>query len=368
MNHIYINNYEDFIKYNVIFEKILIIEKNKCVGYIKLSKDLLMYDIKNEKLLFEYINYYKVDKTIQYINKLTNETILNYEYKKLGKMKKKQFIKLKILRFNYDINKIIEDIIQKCYISKKELNIYDLPYNEYLLRAIRLPQTEQEALLNECSYCYYILNLLDFSFSKITEEFINNRIITYNLCKTDIVSIHIKNKINISIVEDIIDSLISNERKIEYKKFIYNLIVKPNGEQNIFYDYNECYLTTWICEIFNKIHTNDIINPAKNRYQFIDGELMDDIEINKQIDEYVVMGCKNFIIKKKDIEKTKMNVDNFNNYLRINDQRIIDCITDELYYIYMYNSRPRLNYNIFINGDLLFTNFLKWCTCVCDIP
>jgi hypothetical protein len=343
MNHIYINNYEDFIKYNVIFEKILIIEKNKCVGYIKLSKDLLMYDIKNEKLLFEYINYYKVDKTIQYINKLTNETILNY-----------------------DINKIIEDIIQKCYISKKELNIYDLPYNEYLLQAFKPPQTEQEALLNECSYYYYILNLLDFSFSKITEEFINNRIITYNLCKTDTVSIHIKNKINISIVEDIIDSLISNERKIEYKKFIYNLIVKPNGEQNIFYDYNECYLTTWICEIFNKIHTNDIINPAKNRYQFIDGELMDDIEINKQIDEYVVMGCKNFIIKKKDIEKTKMNVDNFNNYLRINDQRIIDCITNEIYYIYMYNSRHTLNEFIFMNGNILFTNFLKWCTCVCD--
>jgi|688.fasta_scaffold00943_42 hypothetical protein len=61
-----------------------------------------------------------------------------------------------------------------------------------------------------------------------------------------------------------------------------------------------------------------------------------------------------------------MNVDNFNNYLRINDQRIIDCITEELYNIFMYNSRPRLNYQIFINGDLLFTNFLKWCTCVCD--
>jgi hypothetical protein len=275
--------------------------------------------------------------------------------------------KTKIISVEYDVDKIIKDIINKCNVNKDEYyEEYNLDYSEYVFSLCGIGYSK-----------YVIFNSKNFTFNNI-DELINNKILTGKNAGGRM--LYSKSICNINIVDDILNSLIKNETKNEYKKLVYNLIVEQEEKQIIFYDYNECLLSVWIndllysisgcgilrsCDYYrDKTYFKNLIknNRCYNRCVII---VTGSKKIETQIHDFVKLGFKNIIVHQDNSKKIMYNIENYRNYLQYNKDLLIKCINEEN------NDEPidvdnwkydiQHDDSIFYSQKLLLTNFLKWC-------
>lgn len=357
-----ISTYEEWIKYNDI-NKIIITNKKYKEGFIKLKNYLWkrLYDttnleFKNEEDLLGFIQNRQYNTLLK--NKITNEFISYENYYKLDDNEQNNYEK-NITRVEYNVEKILIDVIKKCYVKKYDL--YNLNYCEYVFP------------INDYS-SFVIFNSINFTFTPI-DEIINNKILTSNYAGYK--CFYTKNIINVDIVDDILNSLINNNIKTQYKKLVYNIIVKQEEKPIIFYDYNDGLLTTWITDLLYHISGHNFYITAckyydnkldftkllkTHKYKCVKIYARKDITIEKQINDFHNLGFKNIIVYQQDKKNNMYNIVNFKKYLQDNKEILLKYIKEE------YNYEPdNWNYliqygdNIFYSEKMLLTNFLKWC-------
>jgi hypothetical protein len=390
-----ITTYEEWIKYNKISG--IIITNKTGVGYLRVKgqlwrelydKNRFDFDEDNMEDLLPWIenNQSDVVKMVTpgndlvswdqrmnlihiYKHKETNEIISWNNHHKLNDIEQNNYIYLskkdeyKFIEGEYNVNKIYQDIIKKCYV--KRCDFYNLNYHEYACSNINKNYSD-----------YVIINCSNFTFTGV-DELISNKILTGK--DSGKRHIYIKNIVNISIVNDILNSLISNEIKIQYKKLAYNLIVKQEEKQIIFYDYNECLLTTWIRDLLYSISGYNFIvysyeyydNKTEfkkklktNKYRcVVIGTSNVPISIETQFKDFSKLGFKNIIVCKTDKTNTMYNIENFRKYLHDNKEILLKCIKEENNYVptSSWDCVIQHDDNIFYHSDLLLTNFFKWC-------
>jgi len=392
-----ITTYEEWIKYNNISK--IIITNKKGEGYLRFKSELWRklydknrfdFDENEMEDLLRFIE--KVQSTnikmispgnelvfgdelmnicYQYKNQLTDEIITWNAYNKLNKDETENY-SLKVidnenykcisLNIVYDTDKIFKDTIKKCYIKK--CDFYNLNYHEYVF-----PTSNST---NKSSIEYFIFNSVNCTFTPV-DELINNKILTEQYKGRRIVNV--KNIVNIDIVDNILNSLITNEIKLQYKKLVYNLIVVQEEKQIIFYDYNDCLLTSWIKDLLysisnniyvkahdyynNKLEFKKLLKKHKPRCVIISGH---EYSIKTQINDFCKLGFKNIIVCQNDKSNTMYNIVNFRKYLQDNKDVLIKCIKDEINYEHKeWKNAIQHDDSIFYSSDLLFTNFFKWC-------
>lgn len=396
-NQIYqITTYEEWIKYNRISE--IIITKKTGEGFLRFKGQLWreFYDKKRLDFDEDYMedllgfiekNQFEVMKMVRpnnvlvswsemmtaihnYKNKETNEIITWEKFAKLNEIEKEDYNYLSkkyeytFIDVEYNSTQILQDIIKKCYV--KSYDFYNLNNHDYIF-----------PISNEKSHSsteYVIFNSLTFTFTPI-DELINNKILTKKDCGERFV--YVKNIVNIDVVNDILNSLITPEIKLQYKNLVYNLIVKQEENQIIFYDYNECLLTTWIkdllytisnkkfyvhsCDYYeNKLEFKNLLKTQKPRCVIIHN--YKSIPIKTQIKEFCKLGVRNIIVCQNDKTNTMYNISNFRKYLNDNKELLIKCIKEENNYEpTSWECEMQYDDNIFYRSDLLLTNFLKWC-------
>lgn len=389
-----ITTYEEWIKFNEIDK--IIINSQKGEGYLRFKgqlwrklydKNSTDYDEDHMEYLLGFIEKYKPDiyKMVKpyekivnlsemielkhcYENNVTNEIISYEEFKKLSDSDKEKYTKhgenksYEFIGTEYNIDKILQDTLKKCYV--KDCDFYNLNYHEYVL------STYNNKRLHE----YVIFNSLNLSFVSV-DELINNKILTSD--KGGKRMFYIKNIIDINIVDNILESLINDETKKLYKKLVYNLIVKQEETQIIFYDYNECLLTTWIKDLLYSISNDNYINSSKyyenkskfkktiqtNRTRCVIINKHDTISIEKQINDLSKIGIKNIIVCQDDKTNNMYNIINFRKYLLDNKEILMECIKNEHNYVSNSSWENMIQYDdsIFYSTELFLTNYFKWC-------
>lgn len=399
-----ITTYEEWIKYNKICE-IIITNKKNGEGYLKFKgqiwrelydknrfdfdensmEDLLLFIENNQHSTFKmvsptddlidlmsfiYLNY-------EYKNITTNEIINHGEYEKLSDTNKQQYNSLpkndkyKFIPTEYDNDKIMQDIIKKCYVKK--CDFYNLNYHEYVFPIINNS-------LSISPIKHFIFNSVNFTLTSV-DDVLNNKILTGKDSGGRFMDITINNidMLNIDIVNDILDSLISNEIKVQYKKLVYNLIVKQEEKQIIFYDYGYL-LTTWIRDLLyfisnnkfyvisedyyeNKLEFKKLLKTQKYRVVIITE--YKNISIKTQINDFCKLGFKNIIVHQTDKLNSMYNIVKYRNYLQDNKELLIKCIKEQHNYeVTDWNNEIQYNDSIFYSNNLLLSNFLKWCCVV----
>jgi hypothetical protein len=395
-----ITTYEEWIKYNNISE--IIITKKTGEGFLRFKGQLWreLYDKNRFDFDKEYMEHLlgfiennqpdvlkmisprndlvsfteKLNLIYIYINKETNE-IINWEiFNKLDKIQQDQYndlskqSKYKFIGVEYNINKILQDIINKCYI-KKRCDFYNLNYNEYIFKNL----TKEE---------YVMFDSVNFIFTPV-DKLINNKILTDKDSGKRCLYVTNSVNINFNCVNDILNSLITNEIKLQYKKLVYNLIVKQEEKQIIFYDYNDCLLTTWIEELLysisgnkfyvhshdyyeNKLGFKNLLKTQKPRCVII--YKYTNISIEKQIKDLCKLGFKNIIVCQNDKTNNMYNITNFKKYLHDNSEILMKLIKEQNKQANNYEPISitwefaiKFNDDIFYRQGLLLTNFLKWC-------
>lgn len=398
-NQIYqITTYEEWIKYNTISK--IIITKKTGQGFLRFkgqcwrefyNKNRLDFDENHMEDLLGFIekNQCEVMKMIKpnnilvsrsemmnaiynFKNKKTNEIITWENFLKLNKMEQDDYNSLSkkdeftFIDVEYNSNQILQDTLKKCHI--KSYDFYNLNYHDYLF-----------PVFNEKSHSsteYVIFNSLTFTFTPI-DQLINDKILTKKDCGERFV--YVKNIVNTDVVNDILNSLITLEIKHQYKNLVYNLIVKQKDNSIIFYDYNECLLTTWIkdllytisnkkfyvysCDYYeNKLEFKKLLKIQKLKCVIINNYKSKSIPIETQIKEFCKLGVKNIIICQNDETNTMYDISNFRKYLNDNKEMLIKCIKEENNYEPIsWERETHYNDDIFYRSKLLLTNFLKWC-------
>ncbi len=392
-----ITTYEEWIKYNRISE--IIITKKKGEGFLRFKgnvwrefydKNRLDFDEDYMEDLLGFIenNQFEVMKMVKpnnvlmswnemmnaihnYKNKETNEIITWEKFLKLNEIEKEDYEYLSkedeytFIDVVYNSNQILQDIIKKCYM--KSYDFYKLNYHDYIF-----PISSKNS--NSSALEYVIFNSLTFTFTPV-DELINNKILTEKDCGQRR-HVYVKNIVNIDVVNDILNSLITLEIKLQYKNLVYNLIVKQEKNQIIFYDYNDCLLTTWIKDLLytisnhkfyldyydyeNKLEFKKLLKTQKPRCVIIHN--YNNIPIKTQIKEFCKLGVRNIIVCQNDKTKTMYNISNFRKYLNDNKELLIKCIKEENNYEpTSWECEMQHDDNIFYKSYLLLTNFLKWC-------
>ena len=340
-------------------------------GFIEHNQPDVQRMVMPENVLVSYSEM--TDLMNQYKHKITDEIIKWSAYMSLTFEEKENYYsiygenkKYKFVNVEYDVDRIHQDIIKKCYDKKYE--VYELKYHEYSIYTTGGSSVE-----------YFILDSLTFTFTPV-DELINNKILTNTYCGGR--SLYVKNTIDINIVDDILNSLI-NDREIigQYKKLAYNLLVEREESQIIiFYDYNSCLLTQWLrdlvytlngnkkymlsCDYYeNKIEFRKNINKNKPRCVIIRQiNTIYTIPIKRQIDDFIELGFKNIIVCQDDKTNNMYNIENYRKYLQDNKEVILNCIKNENNYeTDSWESDIQHDDNIFYTQRLLLTNYLKWC-------
>jgi hypothetical protein len=158
---------------------------------------------------------------------------------------------------------------------------------------------------------------------------------------------------------------------------VYNLIVEQEEKQIIFYDYNECLLTTWINDLLFSIAGNKFVFNSNNYYENKSDFLKKlkknthrciiirnhmSVSIENQIKCFSKLGFKNIIVCQNNKNNLIYNIENYRKFLQDNKDLITNCVHQESNYnIKDYNSEISFDDNIFYKSELLLTNFLKWC-------
>ena len=364
-----ITTYEEYIKFSDI-NKIIITNKKKQTGYLKFDGNGLwrqMYDEKSENFIKDDLESLELfithnppccRKMIEPESKLISERDIwdlpKYKHKKTGDLISsdvyKSFsveecfnydkIKYKYVDVTYGAEAVCKDIIKKCYVKKKPI-IYKPEYHEYVVNVYESygdPYTQS-------SYCVF-----DALNNKFITKFFNDNIYMSDLRCTSFTPFHI-NADNIHFVDKILSLLITPELKTQYKKLAHSLIIKE--EIVVFYDGNNCTLTHWITELLRKLSYG---KTTYNRYHILDSNSVLSIEYVKKI------------IKK---EKAKIIIVNTDKLIYNIDKCMIYIKTDTelLAYLKTKNSKHQLDKiddqlyldRLFTDGDLLLTEFLRWC-------
>ena len=349
-----ITTYNEWIKYNNQISKVIITNKTREEGFIKL-KDYLWIKFSDEECLLGFIQKFQEEL---FKNKITNEFITFKDY---NKIENDELNNYDTIHVEYNVEKIIKDTLKKCYVKKCEL--YNLKYHEYAL--------------NESGSKCVIYNSINTTFTPV-DEFISDKILTERDMGRRLRSFRTINTINTSIVDDILKSLIPNDIINEYKKLVYNLIVKQEEKEIIFYDYNECLLTTWIKDLFHAI-SNKNFYASSDDYYNDPNEFKKMLKANEyrciiiykdqpmrsvedQINTFRNLGFINFIVCQKDKQNIMYNIANYRNYLNDNKELLIQCIKEENNHV-IENWESEIYYDdcIFYNSNLLLKNFFKWC-------
>jgi hypothetical protein len=374
-NPIYkITTYNEWIKYNNIISKVIITNKKREEGFLKFKGHLWikLYDrhnLNDEENLLGFVQNNQNEKLL-FKNKITNEYITIKDYCNLGELNnEKNNYDTTVTNVEYNDEEIIKDILNKCYV--KDYDLYDLNYNEYVLHI--------KHSVNQFSN--FIYNSINITFTPV-DELISDKILTTKeyggRCFT-VKNIINTNIINTNIVDNILKSLISNDILNEYKKLTYNLLVKQDEKQIIFYDYNDCLLTTWIrdllfsigdnklyalsCQYYdNKLEFKKLTKIHKYRCVVIQKHNPMNVSIKKQINDFCKLGFKNIIVCQNDKQNTMYNMVNFRKHLNDNKEILIKCIKEQNNYEPTnWKSDIQPDDCIFYSQNLLLTNFLKWC-------
>ena len=268
----------------------------------------------------------------------------------------------------YNKNKIYEDIIKKCY--KNTLEKIKLEYEEYIIPTING---------NDNKIIYKMLNTKNFTMTIIDNiKDINNKILTeYEKGGRIIKEIKNTTNINIKYVDIILNSLIKEDKKEEYKNLMYNLIVNQTEERIIFNDYGICLLTEWLKDLLYTIRKENLYIYSSDYYD--DKEVKKNIKINIprciiidrikknlniQIEEFTKLGIKNIIVCRKGIFNEMYNIENYRMKLESMEDLLIKCVEENGYNTEYKNSgwKNVIKYNDSIfSPDLMFVYFLKWC-------
>ncbi len=369
-NSIYkITTYNEWIKYNNIISKVIITNKKREEGFLKIKGQLWrkLYERNNlddEEHLLGFIQNFQEGLLLK--NKITNEFIAYTDYLKLEKLNnyEKNNYDKNCVNVEYNVEEILKDTLNKCYV--KEYDLYNLNYYEYVFPIHQSSSTTS----------YVIYNSINITFTPV-DELISDKILT---CKDKGSSFfHAKHIINTNIVDDILKSLMPNDIITEYKKLTYNLIVKQEEKQIIFYDYNGCLLTTWIRDLLHSISNNKfyalschyyddkiefrkIMRTNKYRCVIIQKYNPMNVPVKKQIKDFCNLGFRNIIVCQNDKQNTMYNIANFRKHLNDNKELLMQCIKEEHNYV-INNWENEIQHDdcIFYSQNLLLTNFLKWC-------
>lgn len=374
-----ITTYEEWIKFKKISN--IIITNKKGEGYIRLNGHpwRILYDRNSEEFdedimedLLGYINYYQDELVIRTIK--PREELIRFE--ELMELRESELNNgtCTYINVKYNNNKIYEDTIKKCYKKTTPKKI-TLEYGEYIIPIVN--KNDDEKIV------YVILNTKTFTMIFIDDvKDINNKIILENEKGGRVLKIkEIKNikNINTEYVNDILNSLIKEDKKEEYHRLMYNLIVNQTEEKIVFNDYGECLLTEWFKDLSYTLHKDtyklyinssdyykDIelkkkIKKIKPRCVIIDSEIK---KINIQIEEFTRLGIKNIIICRRKINEEMYNKKKYREKLESMEDLLIECIEENGYDKNKYsnwNNAIQYDDSIFYNSNLMLVNFLKWC-------
>ena len=362
-----ITTYDEWIKYNDDISKVIITNKIRKEGFLKIKGQLWrkLYDTNNlefedEENLLGFIQNFQNSSLLK--NKITNEFISYDNYLRLDNFEQNKYEK-NFTIIEYNIEKILEDTIKKCYA--KTYGLYDLGYCEFVF-----PMVNQSSARTS----YVIYNSENLTFTPV-DELISNKILTSKEKGSGF--FYVKNITNVSIVDNILNSLIHNDIKEHYKQLVYNLIVKQEEKQIIFYDYNNCLLTTWIRDLLHNISNRKfyVLSSAyyddkiefrqllkTHKYRCVIIQKNKDITIEKQIKDFCKLGFRNIIVCQNDKKNTMYNIEKFRKYLHENKEIMIKCIKEENNYEpTSWENEIQYDDCIFYSQNLLRTNFLKWC-------
>lgn len=355
-NKIFVNNFNDFMKYCKFITKIVITNKQNCEGYIKLNNWRKIWGFDLNKIMNnidddEYYTIFNFDNG--------TETLIGY----LFTNKKDYHSNSRIVYF---WKNIINSIIKKCY--SKHPQFYNLSYHEYQIYGNKP----------------VILNANNFTLKDIPSD----RIILEggsNVC------IAMKD-FDIQFINNIINAYVNDKLFItQFKQLCKNIIVKESNKITVFHDFrsNHDYsLSNWLRWAIHKlglIDSIDYINDADYysnqtefnkqfkkilpRCVFITPSkffIKDNLRINKKstdkiINDFKNIGIKNIIVQSNGIDHYYSS-NHFETYIQDNfiglltlivdpdkHEQFIKCVSDK--------------FDIFdlIEGSkLFFDNMLKW--------
>jgi hypothetical protein len=376
-----ITRYQDWIKYNDI-NKVIITKKNSDCGYLRYNGQLwrtlhdttrLDFDYDEHENLMEFIE--KNQKVPSWINKITNETITHKLYDDLNQIEKEQYAYISDIE--YDNEQIYKDVIEKCYL--KNVEYFNLDYHQYVLHGF------------DDGVKYSIFDSKTFKFTPV-DELIHNKILTGKDSGSRY--IRFKKVVNVDYVDEVLDSLVSYDTKLKFKELLYNLIVKQESK-TIFYDFNECKMTSWVRDLLytisgdkffvdswsyynNKSEYNKLFKARQircviiNCYTPIEPRMK--LTMDRQIKDFEKLGVKNIIVCQQDKKKNMYDIEKFRSYLITNKEKLLKCFklendfeNKERLLIKLENDFNVENNDIFYDNDifyradLLLTNLLKWC-------
>lgn len=263
-----------------------------------------------------------------------------------------------------DIEKLSKNILDVCYTNEYEF--YNIPRHEYIVIR-KCPSSEKE---------YGIFNAINISFTPI-DEVIGDKILTVENCSFMplIITKDITN-IDINIVEGLLTSLISNDMLIQYKKLMYNLLVKCEEKQIVFYDYNECLLTTYIECLLRTLIGNNFsttfkwrnesvnwieCNCNEFRYVKIIKDFSANVPIEKQSENFRKIDCKIIVVCQDDSTKKIYNISEYKKYVN-NNKEIIKTYLDRNGALYLpLEGEIYMSDRLLYDSYMLQANFLKWC-------
>jgi len=322
-----IKTYEEWIKYTNI-AGIIITNKKKGEGYFRFKCQLWRelydtnrfdFDEKNMEVLSEVIEWNQ--PILWKIDSCSSELLDGKKLHEQLEQKRQYKLKYKLINVDYNVQEICKDIIKKCYIENCEY--YELKPYEYV-----------------------------FWSEKPDEE------------KTG----H----------SEYLDTLIEHDIKHKYKTLLQNLIVKPNEKRIIFYDSDECLMTTFVTDLLNTIlgseayvssdeyyhNKKDFINNLKiTKPRCILIKNIKGVKLETQLNTFEKIGFKNIIVYDCYQQKLKpvYNIAKYKNYLQENKQVLMNLIKEEnRYEPENWDSEIQYNDSIFYNSRLLMTNFLRW--------
>ena len=369
----YIETEQDIAKSTLLYKKFL-----TEIGLFERSSNQIQYKDQqffsitkvarnNWKTKTDYTTYAKhwMDLIFYYQNNKTEQTYTWSDYHKLKNINLNEYTKMEnkgkyqFINIKYNISKIKEDIIKFCSVQNDEL--YKLEYNEYILKI-------KDNTTKKYKYDYYIFNSKLNTFTILTDKIKNTIITIFDYAS---IPMKLKENINIFYIDFLLNILLKSETILEYKKLVYNILVENTG-QHIFYDYNECNLTSWIsCLLKSMSDTETLIdsgeyykNPEKlnkDKCRLVVIKEIDNISINKQIEDFKKLNISNIIIEKKDPIVKMYNIEYYT--------EIINKQSSQSTLINYINSSNNLNikqfptdcWKIFVCEDLLQTDFLIWC-------
>jgi hypothetical protein len=365
-----IKTYEEWIKYTEI-AGIIITNKKKGEGYFRFKgqlwrelydKNRFDFDEKHMEVLSEVIEHNQ--PILWKIDSCGSELL---DGKKLHEQK--QQYKL-LISVDYNVEEICKDIIKKCYINNCEY--YDLKPYEYVFWSSK-PDSEKLGRVE-----YSIFNSQTFTFNDV-DMLINNKILTST--HQGMGCVLVKNTCDVNIVDNILDNLIEPDIKDKYKTLLHNLIVKPNEKLIIFYDSDECLMTTFVTDLLYAIlgsgayvssdeyyhNKKDFINNIKiTKPRCILIKNIQGVKLETQLNTFEKIGFKNIIVYDcyQQPRKPNYNIAKYKNYLQQNKQVLMSLIKEEnRYEPDHWDSEIQHNDSIFYNSTLLKTNFLRWsCT------